>query len=116
MKAIAGWFRDKKKLIAVIALVVLLIVAVFLLFGDGKKQSSLSDSFRSDTELRLVALLESMDGVGDAEVMVTENDGDVTGVVVVCDGANSIVVRNDILNAVSTALDINKNIIAIYSM
>ena len=48
--------------------------------------------------------------------MITEEEGVVTGVVIVCEGAHRIMVRNDILNAVSTALNINKNIIAIYSM
>ena len=115
MKALTEWLKDKKKLIIVVLLVALLVVIVFLFFGS-EEESVLGDSMKSDTELRLTALLERVDGVGDAEVMITENDGEITGVVVVCDGANSIMVRNDILNAVSTALNINKNNIAIYSM
>lgn len=115
MKALTEWLKDKKKLIIVVLLVALLVVIVFLFFGS-EEESVLGDSMKSDTELRLTALLERIDGVGDAEVMITENDGEITGVVVVCDGANSIMVRNDILNAVSTALNINKNNIAIYSM
>ena len=115
MKALTEWLKDKKKLIIVVLLVALLVVIVFLFFGS-EEESVLGDSMKSDTELRLTALLERIDGVGDAEVMITENGGEITGVVVVCDGANSIMVRNDILNAVSTALNINKNNIAIYSM
>ena len=115
MKALTEWLNDKKKLIIVVLLVALLVVIVFLFFGS-EEESVLGDSMKSDTELRLTALLERIDGVGDSEVMITENGGEITGVVVVCDGANSIMVRNDILNAVSTALNINKNNIAIYSM
>ena len=115
MKALTEWLNDKKKLIIVVLLVALLVVIVFLFFGS-EEESVLGDSMKSDTELRLTALLERIDGVGDAEVMITESDGEITGVVVVCDGANSIMVINDILNAVSTALNINKNNIAIYSM
>lgn len=114
MKAVTDWLKEKKKLIIVIALIALLIAVVFLFFGGSEDVSG--DFSKTDTELRLTALLESMDGIGDAEVMITEQDGVISGVVVVCEGADRIAVRNDILNAVSTALNINKNIIAIYSM
>lgn len=116
MKALTEWFKEKKKLIIVVLLIALLVLVVFLFFGSDSGTDAYGGYAKSETELRLIALLERMDGVGDAEVMVTENDGVIAGVVIVCEGANSIMVRNDILNAVSTALDINKNIIAIYSM
>ena len=116
MKALTEWFKDKKKIIVVVLLIILLIAAVFLFFGGESNTSVLGDAMKADTELRLTALLESMDGIDSVEVMVTEDEGVVTGVVVVCDGADRIMIRNDILNAVSTALNINKNIIAIYSM
>ena len=48
--------------------------------------------------------------------MITENDGQIMGVVIVCEGANNIMTRSNILNAVSTALNIDRKIIAIYSM
>ena len=48
--------------------------------------------------------------------MINEGENGVLGVVIVCEGANNIMTRNDILNAVSTALNIDKNLIAIYSM
>ena len=116
MKGAAEWFKEKKKIIVVVALIALLILVVFLFFGTGGEESALGDYSKSDAEVRLTALLERIDGVGDTEVMITEDEGVVTGVVIVCEGADSIMVRNDILNAVSTALNINKNIIAIYSM
>ena len=116
MKALSEWFKEKKKIILVVLLIALLILVVFLFFGGSESPGSFSDAAKSDTELRLTALLESMDGVGTVEVMVTEEEGVIAGVVIVCDGADRIMVRNDILNAVSTALNINKNIIAIYSM
>lgn len=116
MKGAAEWFKEKKKIIVVAALIALLILVVFLFFGTGGEESALDDYSKSDAEVRLTALLERIDGVGDTEVMITEEEGVVTGVVIVCEGADRIMVRNDILNAVSTALNINKNIIAIYSM
>ena len=116
MKALSEWFKEKKKIILVVLLIALLILAVFLFFGGSESTGAFSDAAKSDTELRLTALLQSMDGVGTVEVMVTEEEGVIAGVVIVCDGADRIMVRNDILNAVSTVLNINKNIIAIYSM
>lgn len=48
--------------------------------------------------------------------MINEGENGILGVVIVCEGANNLMTRNDILNAVSTALNIDKKIIAIYSM
>ena len=112
MKRASEWFREKKTLIIVAALIALLILVVYLFFGGN---SASGDAVRSSEEVRLASILESIDGVGDADVMITEHDGVIAWVVVVCEGADRILVKNDILNAVSTALDINKNIIAIYS-
>lgn len=114
MKRVSEWLKEQKKLIIVSVLIVALIIIVFLFFGG--ENSSSAGTAKTAEELRLTALLERMDGVGDADVMITEDEGGIAGVVVVCDGADRIMVRNDILNAVSTALNINKNIIAIYSM
>ena len=115
MNRIASWIKERKKLILVIALIVLLVAVVYLFFGTDSDGSSASVS-KTDTEIKLEALLEAIDGVGDVEIMITTDDDGIAGVVIVCEGASSIMVRNDILNAVSTALNINKNIIAIYSM
>lgn len=116
MKKVSEWLREKKKIILVLLLVALLILIVFLFFGTDGGSFASGDGYKSQAEVRLTQLLESIDGVGEAEVMITEDDSGITGVVVVCDGADRLMVRNDILNAVSTALNINKKIIAIYSM
>ncbi len=113
MKA-AEWFKQRRKIIIVAALIVLLVAVVLVFFG-GRGESG-GAAAKTQTEQRLAALLGRMDGIGEAEVMVNEEGGTITGVVVVCEGADSILVRNDILNAVATALDIDRSIIAIYSM
>ncbi|MCD7728435.1 MAG: hypothetical protein LUI60_00790 [Clostridia bacterium] len=112
-RTVSDYIREKKKLILIILLVLLLAVTVYLFFGDTEEQSAVT---QTETEAKIAAVLSVMDGVGDVEVVITEAEGAVTGVVVVCEGADSILVRNNILNAVSTALNINKNLIAIYSM
>lgn len=45
-----------------------------------------------------------------------EEDEKIVGVVIVCQGANNLMTRSNILNVVSVALGIDKKIIAIYSM
>ncbi len=117
MNRVTEWLKEKKKIIIIAVLVILLVLIIFLFFGGSDEETSTgSDVVKSESEIRLTALLESIDGVGDVEIMITETDGVITGVVVVCEGANSIMIRNDILNAVSIALNIDKNNIAIYSM
>ena len=61
-------------------------------------------------------ILSSIEGVGDTEVMINEGKDGIEGVVIVCRGADSIMVRNNILNAVSTAMKVDKKNIVIYSM
>ncbi len=116
MNRVASWIKERKKIIIVLALIVLLVAVVYLFFGTDSNDTTSVSVSKTDTEIKLEALLEAIDGVGDAEVMITSDDDGICGVVIVCEGASSIMVRNDILNAVSTALNINKNIIAIYSM
>ncbi|MCD8372287.1 MAG: hypothetical protein LUD27_03190 [Clostridia bacterium] len=114
--AVSDFFKEKKKIILVITLVALLAAAVYLFFG-AESQSGLSQqSAYTETETKLADMLSSIEGVGDVRVYVTETEDEITGVVVVCEGADSILVKNNVLNAVSTALNINKQIIAIYSM
>ena len=107
---------------AVIVIVVLIIILVGTIYFTGKSEekSKTSNAFstvqKTDTELRLEKLLSSIDGVGDTEVMVRETDGIISGVVIVCQGADSIATKNKIINAVSVALNIDKKNIAIYLM
>ena len=70
MNRIVLWVKERKKLIIVLALIVLLVTVVYLFFGtDGDDTVS-----KTDTEIKLETLLESINGVGDAEVMITADD------------------------------------------
>ena len=117
MRKVVDYVKEHKKIIIVVLLIVLLIGAVYL-FNKSQKTTSTSigNYSKSATEVKLTNILSNIEGVGDADVMITENDGEILGVVIVCEGANNIMTRNNILNAVSTALNIDKTIIAIYSM
>lgn len=107
---------NKKTIIVVALLIVLIAVLFFMNSSEGDLQSASTASTKSQTEIKLTEILSSINGVGETQVMISENDGEICGVVIVCSGGDNIITRNDILNAVSTALCINKNLIAIYSM
>lgn len=110
--------QHKSVLIIALLLAALIAAAIFLYGGNLSSSSSQTDltSNRSEKEIKLMRILSEMEGVGDSEVMIYEDDGEIQGVVVVCEGADSIMTRNDILNAVSCALKIEKSYIAIYAM
>lgn len=119
MRKVLDFVKSNK---AVIIIVVLIIVLVGTIYFTGKSENKDASSptystvQKTDTELRLEKLLSSIEGVGDTEVMVRETEGKISGVVIVCQGAESITTKNKIINAVSVALNIDKKNIAIYLM
>ena len=117
MRKVIDWVKKNKKIIIVVLLLAILIGTVYIIDkSKSKTQSTSAYSAKSATELKLTEILSSIDGVGRTDVMITEEEGKIVGVVIVCEGADNLMTRNDILNAVSTALNINKKIIAIYSL
>jgi len=117
MRKVLNFVNDNKKIIIVVVLIIVLIGTIYFMYGRGEKSvTTPTATAKTQTEAKLASILSSIDGVGAIDVMINENEDGITGVVIVCEGANNIMTRNDILNAVSTALDIDKKIIAIYSM
>ena len=109
-------FIKANKSLAVILLLVVALIVIVAVFYDGGDGDESEGGAKSSTEIKLESILSDIDGVGESSVLVTEGDDGIEGVVVVCAGGDSIMTRNDIINAVSTALDIQKNIIAVYAM
>ncbi|MDE7257502.1 MAG: hypothetical protein K2N50_06080 [Clostridia bacterium] len=118
MKRLTDYLKSHKKILVICALLVLLIALAFMLYGGRNKLSATSTAVgsRTETEVKLIRVLSEIDGVGKAEVMVNEGKEGIEGVIIVCEGAYNIMTRNDILNAVATALNVDKNNIAIYAM
>lgn len=116
MRKVIDYVKENKKIFIVVVLIVILIGAVYVINKSKKPSYTATTSTMSATEVKLSGILSSIEGVGNTEVMVTENKDEILGVVIVCEGANNIMTRNNILNAVSTALGISKKIIAIYSL
>lgn len=116
MQKVIDYVKKNKKIIIVVLLIAILIGTVYLIDKGSKSHTSTVNSSKSDMEIKLTGILSNIEGVGNTDVMITENDGKILGVVIVCEGANNLMTRSNILNAVSTALNIDKKIIAIYSL
>ena len=118
MRKVIDYVKKNKKIIIVVLLIAILIGTVYIIDKGKKSEASATtaNSAKSETELRLKSILSSIDGVGSTDVMITESEGEIIGVVIVCEGANNLMTRSNILNAVSTVLNVDKKIIAIYSL
>lgn len=77
-------------------LLVLLLGVVLMLLPSGKTEARTEKTAESG-ELRLQELLTATEGVGEAQVLISDS-----GVVVVCRGADSAAVRLAILRAVGS--------------
>ena len=113
MKKLIEVLKANKNILVIAAIVLALVVLVVVFNGSGDGEDGAAVS---DDEQRLQTILSHMEGVGESRVMISRGEDGIDGVVIVCDGAENIMTRSDILNAVSTALNIDKNIIAIYAM
>lgn len=119
MQKAFDWVKANKKIIVAVSLVILLLIILYFINTGSRSQTAatyISTEDKSYTEQKLTRILAGMEGVGTTDVMINESDGEITGVIIVCGGAENIMTRNNILNAVSTALNIDKKIIAIYAM
>ena len=68
----------------------------------------------SETEQKVSRLLQEIDGVGKAEVMICETEDGVQSVVVVCEGANDISIVMDVREAVAAALGTEEKAVKVY--
>lgn len=101
-----------KEVILFSVLAILLLFAAWKVFGSpSSKEQSVA---ATETEKKLVAILETIDGVGEVELMVTETEDGKKGVVVVCDGAKDIRVLISVREAVATALGTEEKNVKIY--
>ena len=99
-------------LLAVLALV--LVVAAWKIFYKDESKDALSAVQASESEEKVGRLLREIEGVGEANVMICETEDGVTGVVVVCEGANDLQVIMNVREAVAAALGTEEKAVKIY--
>lgn len=109
-KRIDGRLKDVF-LLAALALV--LIVSAWQIFHTEEASETVSASM-TETERKVMRLLEEIDGVGDASVIVYETEYGPQNVVVVCEGANNLRVVMNVREAVAAALGTEEKAVKIY--
>lgn len=91
---------------------VLLLVLVFRVFFST--EGAAETYVPTERESRICRLLEEVEGVKRATVMVTEEEGVAVSAIVVFEGADSILTRMRVLGIVSSALRIDGNKVQVY--
>ena len=102
-----------KDILLISVLAIVLIFAVWKIFFTDERQSQTMAS-ASDNELKVCRLLEAIDGVGEAEVVVCETENGVRSVVVVCEGGNNLQVIMNVREAVAAALGTEEKYVKVY--
>ena len=111
--AVKRYLHDKRKdLFLIGVLAIALLFAVSQVFKKEEKTGVVSSM--TETEKKVGRLLQEIQGVGDAEVIVCEEEDGATRVVIVCDGAKDIRVVMDVREAVAAALGTEEKSIKIY--
>ena len=111
-KLLKGWDGRLRDVLLMVSLALVLIVVTWQVFHVGEADSVAVNA--TETELKVIRLLEEIDGVGDANVIVCETEDGISSVVVVCEGANNLRVVMNVREAVAAALGTKEKAVKIY--
>ncbi len=103
-----------KEILIIGGLALLVIFLVWKTFYSSEETTN-TVGIQSENEAKLCSILSQIEGVGRSEVMIYENEG-VKSVVVVCEGANSLQVILDVREAVCAALGTDAKDVKIYQL
>ena len=107
-------FRSKKLRLVISAIIIAL--ALIIYSGVSEKRTEEVSTVMDEEETRLSKVLSSIEGAGQVEVMIVREDGVVTGVLVVAEGAKDIGVMLKLLDATSTVMGVDKSVVEVYQM
>ena len=99
-------------LLSILALT--LIFAAWKIFYTNESGETATAVSGSESERKVSRLLQEIDGVGDADVMICETEDGVQSVVVVCEGAKDLQVVINVREAVAAALGTEEKAVKIY--
>ena len=108
-----GFDGKIKELLLLTILAMALIFAAWRIFRAEDAKETLAVE-PTETEARVMRLLEEIDGVGEANVIIYETEDGIQSVAVVCDGANNLRVVMNVRSAVSAALGTDEKKIKVY--
>lgn len=108
--------KEKLRDVLIVSVVALLLVfALWRIFYDPNgSDDTQASGVATAREKSVAALLSEMEGVGTAEVRIYEESDGVKSVVVVCDGAKSILVNSNVKEAVAAALGVDGKNVKVY--
>jgi len=99
---------NKKYLTILVLGLVMLTVPLFL--------KSSNNSYDKSCEQRFIGVMQNAKGVGKIEIMTgTTKDGQISGVVIVAQGAEDITIRKQIADAACAAFDVQPHKIQIFA-
>ncbi len=101
-----------KDILLMCVLAIVLFYAAWKIFRADEKDKTVAQL--SETEAKVMRILQEIDGVGDAEVVVCETEDGGKNVVVVCEGGKNIRVIMDVREAVAAALGTEEKAVKIY--
>lgn len=110
VKRVDGRMKD---ILLLSSLAILLIVAAWQIFHTEEAEETLAVN-ATEAEIKVMRLLEEIDGVGENSVIVYETEDGPKSVVVVCEGANDLRVVMDVREAVAAALGTEEKAVKIY--
>ena len=91
----------------------IVVLSAWLVFRSDDKVEGVA-TYATETEIKVVRLLQEIDGVGEANVIVYEKENEIESVVVVCEGANNLRVVMNVREAVANALGTEEKAVKIY--
>lgn len=98
-------------------MVVAIIIAVgLIIYSDIGMTETTQTSTMDEEEIRLATVLSNIDGVGEVKTMITRNGSEISGVLVIAEGAENISVMLKLLDATSTVMGVDKSIVEVYQM
>lgn len=103
-----------REILFLCALALVLVIATWKIFYTNDNEEPNSIVTATESEKKVSRILEQIDGVGDADVMICETEEGVQSVVVVCDGANDLQTIMTVREAVAAALGTEQKAVKIY--
>lgn len=110
----SGFGGKTRDIVILIVCAVLLLVIGWSVFHSKNNDAATGTEGYSANEWKAMRILQEIEGVGAASVVVSEDSDGVHSVVVICEGARNISVVMDIREAVATALNTSQKSVKIY--
>ena len=102
------------KNIKIIALIFIIAISL-IIYSSVATSKQTEKTFQNEDELRLASILSSIDGAGEVETMISKSSGEIVGVLVIADGASKPLVRLRLLQAASSALGVDSDVVSVLS-